>query len=518
MSESHDNAIKVNFSVSEILFSTGFTFECILSPKTLESDLYLVIDIYNLDNPVHPDGHLGWWQFPANTLSAVVSCTFTIRKGVFDCTLNGKGPSHHWVNDLNVPCDRLVVNAVLRMNITNAILYLDKVPAFKRKKDLLSFRGAFSRDWTVPKYANSGYVFPREGTVRIVSRNIFPRDAVGNLCLEIFRMLRQNNIPSEIYAENTDLSLNDIIRRVDRLANDSSPDDLLFYSFSTYDPSLEMMLELTFGRRILYFHGVTRPELLQVFDPELSVTCRKASSQFGVLQKFDLIASNSRTTARTLISGFEKTSMWEEDDIHILPPRLFSKNSLPQVDIKSFKEETSLLYVGRIKSHKKIEDLLGFFSEYLELDPSANLWVVGGGADKAYWDYLKWIETSQLKIPFGKVHWIGSVSDAELAERYATASAYVSMSEDEGFCLPILEAMLAGLPIFSYGLPAIREVLMDSGLYFLKKDHKYLAVVLHGLLSNPTRIEELISKQRERAIKMAKEMDGRGFLRLIEPQ
>jgi glycosyltransferase involved in cell wall biosynthesis len=110
------------------------------------------------------------------------------------------------------------------------------------------------------------------------------------------------------------------------------------------------------------------------------------------------------------------------------------------------------------------------------------------------------------------------VSDAELAERYATASAYVSMSEDEGFCLPILEAMLAGLPVFTYGLPAIREVLLNSGLYFLKKDYKYLAGVLHGFLSNPTRIDEMVGKQRERAISMAKEMDGRGFLRLLEPQ
>ena len=144
--------------------------------------------------------------------------------------------------------------------------------------------------------------------------------------------------------------------------------------------------------------------------------------------------------------------------------------------------------------------------------------VVGGGADKAYWDYLTWIETSQLKIPFGKVHWVGSVSDAELAERYATASAYVSMSEDEGFCLPILEAMLAGLPVFTYGLPAIREVMEDSGLYFLEKDYKYLAGVLHALLCNTTRLEEMIGKQRERAINMAKEMDGRGFLRLLGPQ
>lgn len=519
MRKSQNNACMLSFSVSEILFSTECTFELNLLPMSLGSDLSLVIDIYNLDNPVHPDGHLGWWKFSTNTLDTIVTCTFVVNKGVISVTMDGKDPSHKWVNNQNVFWDRLIVNAVLRSSITNAILYLEKVPAFKNKKDLLSFRESFHRDWNVPQYSNPGYVFPRGQTVvRLVSRDIFPRDAVGNLCLEIFRLLRQNKIPSEIYAENSDLSLNDIILRVDRLEADTSSNDFLFYFFSTYDPNLEMIRNLPFRRKIVYFHGVTKPELLRVFDPELSVTCAKAINQIPILQEFDLLASNSKASAAFLVSCFDENTNWKLNDVHVIPPRLLTKNLFQQKNLKSFNQETRLLYVGRIKAHKKIEDLLFFFSEYLEFDSTAKLWIVGSGENKAYWDYLKWIETRQLRIPFNKVNWIGSVSDSELIEYYASATAYISMSEDEGFCLPILEAMLSELPVFAYGVPAIREVLQDTGLYFLTKDYKYLAEVLHTHLSNPEKLEIIISKQRERASIIAKEMDGSRFLSLLEPE
>lgn len=507
----------INFIAPEIVLTNGGAFECRLSTQALESDLSLIIDIYDMDNPVHPDGHLGWWQFPVNTLDNLMHGTLTEAQGIVHCTLAGNEPTHHWINERKVTFDRLVVNAVLRANITNAIVHLDKVPLFKKMKDLIDFRAGFSRDWVNPRFSSPGFVFPPTSTVCIVARNISPRDAVGNLCLDVFRMLKQNNIPVEMYAENTDLVINDIVLKIERLGVDASSDNQLLYFFSTYDPNLDRLLALTFSRRIAYFHGVTKPALLQVFDPELSMSCEKAYGQMRCLQEFDFIAANSKVSALALISGFDEDLDWTTADIRTIPPRLLSAGSTQQENMMAKKQRTKLLYVGRIKSHKKIEHCLELYSAYLKLDTETELWIVGGGADKAYWDYLKWIETSQLKIPEGKIHWVGSISDFELAEHYASASAYISMSEDEGFCLPILEAMLAGLPVFTYGLPAIREVMQDSGIYFLQKDYEHLAGVLHALLTDSERMREVIFKQLERANYLAREMDGRGFFGLLEP-
>ena len=50
----------VFFTKSQIELMAGGGFECTLSIASNDSDLSLSIDIYDLDNAVHPEGHLGW--------------------------------------------------------------------------------------------------------------------------------------------------------------------------------------------------------------------------------------------------------------------------------------------------------------------------------------------------------------------------------------------------------------------------------------------------------------------------
>jgi len=540
MSQIHELEMqpKVNFVNKEILLTKEGSFELCFSEGVSSADVSLVIDIYDLDNPVHPEGHFGWWQFSVDSIKNSVSGSLTLQNGKLELRLDDLSVLNHWLNEQEVTFSRLVVNAVLRDNITNAIACLDKVVAFKDSRDLAKFRGGFNRNWDTPRYATANYIFPKDRTIRLVARNLYAGDAVGNLCLDIYRMLLQDDIKAEVYAENFDLSLNDFVRRIDSLKDETRHKDQLLYFYSTYDPYLEYLLSIPVARRIAYYHGITRPELLQVFDPELSVVCRRAYAQLSRLQEFDVLAANSLVSTRIMLSQFgldneldieldnelnfdsgsKPESRWTEKDVSIIPPRLLSSNFVPETNAKVTKEGAKLLYVGRIKSHKKIEHILELFSAYLDLDANAELWLIGGGADKAYSDYLKWTETSQLNIPENKVRWIGHVCDEELMERYASASAYVSMSEDEGFCLPVLEAMLAELPVFAYGLPAIREVMQDSGGYFLEKDFRSLAKHINRLLGDSERIEDMVFRQKERALELSKKMGGRGFLNLLQPE
>lgn len=504
------------------LTETG-TFTCVLSKSASASDLSLVIDIYDLDNQVHPDGHLGWWQFPVSQLGKRVVGHLSLTDTGVLCELDGFQPGHQWVNKENIRFRRLVVNAVLRSNITNGIVYLDKVPAFKYASDWASFRQNFSRDWKCPAYAPASFVVPPGEVVRIVSRNIFLKDAVGNFCLELYRVLKQNNIPVELYAEQFDLSLNDIVRRVDLIFKEAKLQDQLLYFSSTHDPALDRLLTLPFSRRIAYFHGITPPELLQVFDPELSMVCRRAYGQLGRLKEFDVVATNSRSSKEFLISFFGDDGDISAKDIKVIPPRLlapevFESASQPVARTLETRSETRLLYVGRIKSHKKIEDLLQLLAAYRKYDPRVVLWIVGGGYDKAYRDYLRWVQEQDLKLQPDSVTWFGSIDDAKLSELYQTGSAYVNMSEHEGFCVPVFEAMLAGLPVFTFGLPAIREVLDNSGVYFVEKNYEHLARSIKSVLDDPSRREAIIAKQKIRAAQLANAMDGKAMLELLEPK
>ncbi|MEM6251685.1 MAG: glycosyltransferase [Cyanobacteria bacterium P01_D01_bin.156] len=547
----------VRFNESEVVLSNSTVFALNFSPEISREDVSLVVDIYDLDNPVHPEGHLGWWQFSTTELSVQVSADLEmVGDKVIRVSLEGMQSHNFWVNEDVSAYKRLVLNAVLRSNVTNAIVYLDKIPVLKTLDDAVRLRSSISRDWQHPKFNYLSYVFPKSSTVRVISRNIFFHDAVGNLCLDLYRLLKQNNVSVEMYAENTDYSLNDIIKKIELIDEDTLSKDQILYFFSTYDPNLAKIIDLNCAQKIAYFHGITDPRKLQTFDPELSSICEKGKAQLGQLQLFDSVATNSTANSRVLIDSFkpehsedstksllnnadidtdslsdepvveivaaadmtDEVSVLEQMMVHVVPPKLISPDALSAEELDyQIDKPARLLYVGRIKSHKKVEHVLELFAEYLKLDAAAECWIVGGGADKAYWDYLMWVEKNQLKLEPGKVHWLGNVDNERLQQLYCSASAYISMSEDEGFCLPILEAMLSGLPVFVYGLPAIREVIQDSGLYFDEKDFVYLAQVLHTLLANKQRCLDVIERQRQSVMPMVEKMDGREFLRLLQP-
>ncbi len=519
----------VRFISSEVILSDSASFNLQLSPNISKKDVSLVIDVYDLDNPVHPEGHVGWWQFSVDKLGEQVQAAIQeIESKNALIRLDEESSQNSWVNEETVSCQRWVFNAVLRSNVTNAIICIDRVPAFKEVKAATLFRAAFDRNWDQPRLAYLSYVFPRSSTVRLVSRNIFPYDAVGNLCLDIYRMLRQNNISVELYAETADIVLNDIVRKVELLYEDVSSQDQVLYFFSTYDPNIPKIASLQHIRKIVYFHGITDPAKLQVFDPELSAICEKGKTQLDQLQLFDVIATNSLSNSNYIAAHaekklkekkIEKKKGKERRDIQVIPPKLISADVAKRSLNADYSTDRAarLLYVGRIKSHKKVEHLLELFAAYLKLDADAECWIVGSGADKAYRDYLTWVEEKQLQLPSGKVCWLGTVDNDRLQELYRSASVYVSMSEDEGFCLPVIEAMMNGLPLFVYGLPAIKEIIQDSGLYFDNKDFEHLAETLHLLLRDRQRCLDIVERQRLRAMPIIERMDGRDFLRLLHP-
>lgn len=505
------------FDRPEIILGKGGAFAVSLSPELAAADVSLVIDIYDLENLTHPGGHLGWWKFPAVGMGKAAAGTIGLAGGVATLDVDGLTPIASWRNPSPVRCRGLAVSLVLRANTTNAIVHMDRVPAFGNKAGAKRFRAAWSRNYASPRFAAPGYVAPAGATVHIAAPNIFRRDAVGALCLDIFRMLRQNGIAAEIYADNYNLEMNDVVRRLDALPSRTGPADQILYFASTHDPHLDAVLAAPCRRRIAFFHGITDPLLLRVFNPELSAVCERALAQLPRLAEFDALAANSRTMARQLVASFGDQPKWRAADVAVIAPKLIAGLPPPPAVPKPVARGAKFLTVGRVKSHKKLEDVLALFAAYLALDPDAECWILGGDPDRPYRDYLDWVERVDLSLPKGKVKWLGSVDETNLAKRYAGASAYISMSEHEGFCLPLLEAMLQGLPIFAYAIEAVLETLGGAGVSFEKKEFPHLAAAIHARLSDPARLAALVERQYAHASAIAATMGGSGFLELLAP-
>ena len=104
----------------------------------------------------------------------------------------------------------------------------------------------------------------------------------------------------------------------------------------------------------------------------------------------------------------------------------------------------------------------------------------------------------EYDMPPDRFLFTGPVPDADLAAYYRAATAYISLSEHEGFCVPLLEAMAADVPVLAYAAAAVPDTLGGAGLQFFPKDLEHAAELLGLLASDEALRRRVIAGQRER--------------------
>ena len=137
-----------------------------------------------------------------------------------------------------------------------------------------------------------------------------------------------------------------------------------------------------------------------------------------------------------------------------------------------------LLFVGRIVPSKGQHELVKALWAYRRLyDPAARLHLVGGTSSFAYLKALRGF-IAELGLA-DAVRITGDVSDAALAAYFAAADAYLSLSAHEGFGVPLVEAMAAGVPVVARDVGAVAETVGDAALLLRGTDPSYVAAALH---------------------------------------
>jgi glycosyltransferase involved in cell wall biosynthesis len=153
-----------------------------------------------------------------------------------------------------------------------------------------------------------------------------------------------------------------------------------------------------------------------------------------------------------------------------------------------------VLNVAMKKLHKNQLRLVQAFSGVRKAAPDAQL--VLAGAQTPYEDVLR-SEAARLGLE-GAVAFPGYVSDGDLEGLYAAASVFVFPSLNEGFGLPVLEAMARGVPVVTSTTSSLPEVAGDAALLVDPASVEQIARAASQVLTDPPLRERLVAAGRLR--------------------
>jgi glycosyltransferase involved in cell wall biosynthesis len=165
---------------------------------------------------------------------------------------------------------------------------------------------------------------------------------------------------------------------------------------------------------------------------------------------------------------------------------------------KSTKIKNQICYVGRFAPNKKIEHFVFLIFYMRKISTTYSLVLIGKVnpvLQEYYKDILQLIDDLELK---DSIHIFHDLDDKQVDEKISASELFVSMSEHEGFGIPILDAIANHTLVFAFYSSAIIEMLQDSGIYFYNKNFPEIAKTIHELINDHNNFAKQIQKQEDR--------------------
>ena len=244
---------------------------------------------------------------------------------------------------------------------------------------------------------------------------------------------------------------------------------------------------IAFPRRITTFHDLfvlTGDYSTPEFRARFAAQAREAASAS------DLILTVSQFTAGQVheLLGVERSRLRVvHHGVRITPPQ----PAPPRQDL--------VLHVGAIQARKNIARLI----EAFEALPASWSLVLAGSAGYGAEPILRRIDGSPARPRISVTGWL---PDAELARLYARARLFAFPSLDEGFGIPVLEAMASGVPVVTSNRSALPEVAGDAALLVDPARTDEIAAALLRLAGDAGLRDEMKKRGLERAAQFTWEL------------
>jgi glycosyltransferase involved in cell wall biosynthesis len=300
---------------------------------------------------------------------------------------------------------------------------------------------------------------------------------------------------SELYSLTIDEELKDVVRPFD--APGAREGDLTIFHYAVPSALTGAFADLR-GGRILHYHNITPAHYFAPYNAGQYRLSRVGREHLARLADgVDLALGVSEYNRRELEAlGFRETGVMP---IAVDTARVTTAPRRPALEKILDDGLPNFLFVGRTAPNKRIDDYIRLAEQYKRYVSIDYRFVFVGRFDAVpgYYAAVRAMIV-QYDMPPDRFIFTGPVPDVDLATYYRMADVYVSLSEHEGFCVPLLEAMAADVPVLAYSAAAVPDTLNGAGMQFWPRDLEYAAELLGTLTYDDKVRGEVIAGQRKR--------------------
>jgi L-malate glycosyltransferase len=333
-------------------------------------------------------------------------------------------------------------------------------------------------------------------------------DAIGDSARRVRELLRAHGHQSDLYALTIDEDLRgDVLPYSDGGARRG---DVTIFHFALPSPMTDAFATLS-GRKVLQYHNITPASFFAAYDPQLFRLAALGRQELQSLAgRVDLALGDSEFNRQELEElGFSPTGVLP---IAVNTSRITDAPRRPALEKILGDGLINILFVGRIVPNKRIDDHIRLAEMYKRYVDYYYRFIFVGRYDAvpSYFAQVQALITEFEMLP-DRFWFTGPVPDEDLGAFYRWADAYVSLSEHEGFCVPLVEAFQMGVPVVARAATAVPATLDGGGVMYEDTDPNHVASILDAVLSDGGLRAQVIATQ-EQALRRLAAKDFAGTL------
>ncbi|WP_051533359.1 glycosyltransferase family 4 protein [Anaerovibrio sp. RM50] len=317
-------------------------------------------------------------------------------------------------------------------------------------------------------------------------------DAASRQLINMDSMFRELGYNTAMYAHKVDSHLGDAVHTMEAFQADK--EDIVIYHLTTGTSFNDWVAKYP-QKIVMYYHNITPARFFFGNAWGSWWKCIKGRHQLKKIVKntfFSWAASEySRKELEDL--GLKYT---RELSIVVEPEKYIQYQPIKEMLDKYNDDITTLLMVGRGVPHKKLDEAIAAIAWYKENISDKIRLVLAGNIKPSYGKKLHKM-VQQLKLE-ENVIFTGKISNQELCTWFRITDGVLSLSEHEGFCVPLVEGMIFEKSVFAYACSAVPETLGEAGVLIYDKSPENIATTIHNVLNDENKLAELSKGRKKR--------------------